>query len=160
MRSPRAVLIGLVAVVSLTAHACIGRMAVTREVSKFNLGVTEDKWGRELTFFVLHVIPVYPLAYLADLWIVNSLEFWTGQNPVSGEARLARAGQRRIEHGPDGSLAVTTLRTDGSLDLELYASDGSAHFVNLARASGGVVASDGNGKELGRMRADGSIVLR
>jgi hypothetical protein len=161
MRNRTIALIGSLAVVSVTASACIGRMAVTREVSKFNLSVTDEKWGRELTFFVLHVIPVYPLAYMADIWIVNSLEFWTGENPVSGEDRLARAGERRIERGADGSLAAATVREDGSLDLELYASDGSAHVVNLARARcGDVVASSPDGRELGRMHPDGSIVVR
>jgi hypothetical protein len=161
MRKRSVALIGLLAVVSITASACIGRMAVTREVSKFNLDVSKEKWGREFVFFVLHVIPVYPLAYMADIWIVNSLEFWTGENPVSGEDRLARAGERRIERAADGSLAIATVRENGSLDLEVYASDGSAHLVNLAHApSGDVVASSLDGRELGRMHPDGSIVVR
>jgi hypothetical protein len=57
-------------------------------VQKFNLELTTDQWGRELTFVGLYIIPVYPFCTFADLFVVNSIEFWSGENPVSGESPL------------------------------------------------------------------------
>jgi hypothetical protein len=136
---------------SLSSSACIGRFAVTGEVRKFNLEVTKDQWGREIVFLCLYIIPIYPLAGAVDLIIVNSIEFWSGENPVNGQPRLARSGDQRHATAPDGSEAISTLREDGSIDLELRAADGSVHFLNVVREEGGVVARDAQGRRLARV---------
>ena len=96
----------------------------------------------------LHIIPVYPLAGAVDLIIVNSLEFWSGTNPVSNKPRIARAGDQRHVVAEDGSQAISTLREDGSIDLEIRAADGSAHFVNVVCEDGRVVARDVEGRSI------------
>ena len=48
----------LMATLMMSNVACIGRMATSGRVMKFNLEVTEAKWGRELVFLCLYVIPV------------------------------------------------------------------------------------------------------
>ena len=145
----RAVFVSLlIAGLALSNTACIGRMATSGIVGKFNLSVTEDKWGRELTFLALYIIPVYPIAGAIDLIIVNSIEFWTGTNPISGEPRLARVGETKYVVAADGSEAFSTLREDGSIDLEIRAVDGSTHFVNVTRVDGHVVARDSEGREV------------
>ena len=152
-------LVGLMVLLSFSTSACIGRMAATREVSKANLRISSDKWPRELTFLLLHIVPVYQIAYIADVLVVNSIEFWTGENPISGEQRLARAGQSHTVRGPEGEFAVSTFRTDGSVDIEIYASDGSGSFVNLAPDANGVCARDAAGNVLGSVDWDGSLQL-
>jgi len=151
--------VSLVMALCFTNVACIGRMAVTREVSRFNLSVAEGRAGREITFFLLHVVPVYPLAYLLDIFIINSIEFWGGENPVSGETRLARVGESKTMDGPGGERVVSSVRDDGSLDVEMYAADGSAHFVNLVRRDDTLVARDGAGNVVGELDADGAMRL-
>ena len=137
---------------------CIGRMAVTKNVLDFNLAVTPNRYARELVFLVLYVVPVYPIASLVDLVLVNSIEFWTGTNPVSGERRLARAGDTRSATGPDGSRATSTLLPDGTIALDLVEADGTARRVYLAREADGVVARDAAGRAQARLRADGTPV--
>ena len=67
---------------------CMGGMAVSGMVSKFNLEVTDNKWGREAVFLGLYIIPVYEIAALVDLIVVNSIEFHTGTNPLSGKSAV------------------------------------------------------------------------
>lgn len=158
MKRRVALALSLLLLVTFSTTGCIGRMAVTAEVLRFNLDVTPGKWGREIVFLVLYIIPVYPLAGMVDLLIVNSLEFWQGTNPVSGETRLAWEPQRtHVVEGEDGSRAVSTLREDGSIDIEITESDGQTHSLNLNREEGGVVARDASGTPLGRMDASGAL---
>ena len=68
---------------------CLGRMVISSNVQEFNMNVVENKWGREIIFVGFYIIPVYPTCAFVDLFIVNALEFWQGENPLSGESALA-----------------------------------------------------------------------
>ena len=148
----------LVAAFSLSlTTACIGRMAVSSNVREFNLNVAENRWARAGVFVLLYVIPVYPIAGAIDLLIVNSIEFHTGTNPVNGEKRLAQAGETRRAVAPDGTVSVSTLREDGSIDFEITDPSGETHFVNLERRGDQVVASDRDGQELASAGPEGRL---
>ena len=157
----------LVAAFALSTSACIGRFATSGLVRKFNLTVVEDKWPHELVFVLLYVIPVYPLAGAVDLIIINSIEFWTGTNPIDGGPRTAgskvashRAGDQHHVVAADGSEAISTLREDGSIDFEIRAADGSAHFVNVVREPGQVVARDANGRRIALVDSETGEIQR
>lgn len=134
---------------------CLGRMAVSGVVRKFNLDVVESKWAREAVFLLLYVVPVYPIAGMIDLVIVNSLEFHTGTNPVNGEPRLARVGESHVEIAENGTRSVSTLREDGSIDFAITTPDGMEHFLNLEDRGEALVARDVAGRPLGYLTRDG-----
>ncbi len=75
----------LVLAASLLASStgCFGGFGLTRNVHKFNREVSPDKWVQELVFLGFVIIPVYGIATLADAIIFNSIEFWTGESPIS-----------------------------------------------------------------------------
>jgi hypothetical protein len=140
------------------ATGCIGRMALSGKVMKWNLEAAENKWGREVIFLCLYIIPVYPISGMIDLLIVNSIEFHTGTNPVSGEKRLARAGETRTVVAPDGTQSSSTLREDGSIDFEVTDPDGGVHSFNLQEHGDALVARDFQGHELARVRRGEEVV--
>ena len=147
------------ALVTTLGTGCIGRNAVGGKVMAFNLDVADGKWGREGVFLLLNIIPVYPIAGFVDLFVVNSIEFHSGTNPVNGQDRLARAGDSRTIDGPDGSRTVATLRADKSVDIQVFASDGAAHFLNIIQEDDELLARDAQGRELGRVSAERGLVL-
>ncbi|WP_367989819.1 DUF3332 domain-containing protein [Vibrio sp. NTOU-M3] len=63
---------------------CMGQMATTGMVSKFNLEIVDNRYAREGMFLLLS--PVYGIAGTADLFIFNAVEFWTGKNPITGKS--------------------------------------------------------------------------
>ena len=138
---------------------CIGRMAVAGKVMEWNLRVAQEKWPREIVFFLLYVVPVYPIAGAIDLIIVNSIEFWTGTNPVNGEARLARAGDRHEGTAEDGSRAVSVVQEDGSLDMTITGIDGRTQFVNLSREGTEIIVRDVEGNRVGHVNTNDQVVL-
>src|SRR5262249_16798942 len=46
-------------------------------------GAVNEKWMKEFVFFGMIIIPVYMLSALMDAFIFNSIQFWSGNNPVN-----------------------------------------------------------------------------
>ena len=85
---------------------------------------------------------------MIDLLVVNSIEFHSGTNPISGKARIARAGESRRIETADGAVSLSTLREDGSIDLVITEPGGSAHFLNLGERGDRVIARDAQGRQI------------
>ncbi len=141
------------------ATGCIGQMGLSGEVRRFNLEMTEDRWGREILFVILMVIPVYGIASLADIIVFNSIEFWSGKNPINGMPSVSPATVLR-QFEVDGTTILMTLREDQSIDVEAFTPDGERHFLNLLRTDSGVVARNHDGEILVRAPRDGSRLAR
>ena len=143
---------------AVSTTGCIGRMATSGKVMKFNLDVASGKWARELVFLCLYIIPVYPIAGLIDLLIINSIEFHTGKNPISGQERLAFNGQDNRVEGPDGSVATSNMREDGSIDIEVLTATGERHHVNVVPNGNHLVARDASLQPIATVDDDGQVV--
>ena len=69
--------------VPVSTAACFGSFPITRKVYRWNLGVHGDKWIRWLVFLVISIVPVYAGAAIFDMVFSNSVEFWTGKQPMA-----------------------------------------------------------------------------
>jgi hypothetical protein len=100
----RTTLTGFVLVCFLTVtSACYGPFNMTKNVYHWNSsikgsGEVSEKWMKEIVFFGMIIIPVYMLSALADAFIFNSMQFWTGDNPI------------KVTQGPDGHIQAVQLR--------------------------------------------------
>ena len=47
-----------------------------------------SKFVNALVFVGLHILPVYELSFVADILVINSIEFWSGDNPVTASTRV------------------------------------------------------------------------
>jgi hypothetical protein len=146
----RRFIVGLTGILFLAMGTvgCIGNFGLSGKVRKFNLEQTQDRWGREILFVVLYVIPVYPIAGLADIIVFNSIEFWSGKNPIDGSASVTSLAMSREIETEDGTRVIMALRSDDSIDVAVESVDGEQHFLNLTRAHGHVAARDADGTVL------------
>ena len=71
-----------VVIAATTLQGCYGKMALTRKVYKIN-GQVQDKFVRSLVTWVFVIVPVYAVSALADFILFNTIEFWSGKNPVT-----------------------------------------------------------------------------
>lgn len=144
----------LMAFLPLSTTGCFGSFQLTRKVYQFNREVSPDKWIRELVFLALAIFPVYGAATFLDAVIFNSVEFWTGNNPV-----LAKNGASRKITTADGTAVLTRLSED-RLDLKTQGVDGSSsHFV-LQREGDGFSARTPAGDLIARVaEVDGEPML-
>lgn len=67
---------------SLIFSSCIGSFNLTNKVKDWNEGLG-NKFVNELVFIGMHIIPVYELTILADIVVLNSIEFWTGSSALA-----------------------------------------------------------------------------
>lgn len=79
--------------IMVSQTGCFGEFSLTRKVYEFNQNVG-GKFVNELVFLAFCIIPVYEAATFVDAVILNSIEFWTGSNPLSmapGETEIQYA---------------------------------------------------------------------
>ena len=68
---------------AMGTSACFGSFNLTRKVWSFNKKVSDEKFVQELLFLGMNIVPVYSVAGFIDAVVANTVEFWTGKNPIS-----------------------------------------------------------------------------
>jgi hypothetical protein len=79
----------LASALAVLSTGCLGTGALGRKVKEFNLEVVENRYGREAVFLGLQIIWIYRICAVLDLFVFNSIEFWSGTNPINGKNALA-----------------------------------------------------------------------
>jgi len=120
-------LVGSMATMSV---GCFGSFELTKSVYKWNDSM-QGKWVKELVFLVLNIVPVYGVASTIDVLILNTVEFWSGKNPM-----------------------MSTITTDNGATVafnkekkETTITYGEKTFV-VSYENGKATVKDGNGKTL------------
>ncbi len=67
---------------------CYGQYALVHLLYKSN-GTIENKWARSGVNALLIIFPVYAIAGLGDVIIFNTIEFWSGKNPITNSPSVA-----------------------------------------------------------------------
>jgi len=141
MKSRLSILVISMLLILSMGTGCIGNFGLSGEVRKFNLELTQDRWGREIVFVVLYVIPVYPFAGFLDILVFNSIEFWSGKNPINGSASVTPIAMDEWTT-EDGTKVTMTGLPDNSIDVNVVRPNGDTSFFNLTRTDEGVTARD------------------
>ena len=69
-------------VIVLFFSSCIGSFKLTNAVYDWNSNVG-DKFVNEVVFLACVIVPVYEISMVADALILNTIEFWSGNNPMT-----------------------------------------------------------------------------
>ena len=70
----------------VTLFGCVGSNAVTGKLMEFNVKAVDNRYARGGLNMLL--APAYGLTVAADYLVFNSLEFWTGSNPLTGAPHI------------------------------------------------------------------------
>lgn len=116
---------------------CYGSYGLFNTVLKMNDSIG-NKFVKSLAHFVGWVIPVYGLAVFADFLIFNTIEFWTGANPVA-------SNDTYFEKDAEGNSVTAMKNTDGSLSVLLVDAQGNKADLVLQRDADIVRALDKQG---------------
>ena len=86
---------------------CWGSFNLTGRVHDWN-GSFKSKWVSWLVFLAFIILPVYGITLFVDALVINTIEFFSGRNPVNRRADLGR-GHHLVLRGEAGG---TTLRIE------------------------------------------------
>lgn len=98
---------------SLVTTSCIGSFSLTNKLLGWNKSIS-NKFVNELVFFAFWIVPVYEVSALADILVINSIEFWSGNNPVASGTKVIEGENGRYLVNCDGKGYTITSEADGS----------------------------------------------
>jgi hypothetical protein len=93
---------------SLLFSSCIGPFALSNKLLSWNQTVS-DKFVNAIIFAVLS--PVYVVTLIGDSLLFNTIEFWSGENPIE-------AGVVKKVQGDNGVYTVETLENGYKIEDE------------------------------------------
>lgn len=92
--------------------SCMGKFALTRNLYAWNDQVS-NKFVNEIVFVAFWILPVYEVCGLADLLVLNTIEFWSGDNPMTASTKTIDSDHGRYLVECDGKGYNVTLESTG-----------------------------------------------
>ena len=118
----RLIPVALIAAISIPVFtSCIGSFALTNKLLSWNKSIG-SKIVNELVFIGFWILPVYEVSALADILVINSIEFWSGSNPRASGKKVIDGQDGRYIVECDGKGYTITSENDGSevrLDFDM-----------------------------------------
>lgn len=131
---------------TVTMSSCIGSFNLFKSVLNWNKSLG-NKFVNELVFILIS--PAYAVCGVIDLFVLNTVEFWSGKNPIG------KVGNIENVWGQDGKMyAVKTLKNG----YEVKKPDGEVvMFVHNDKDNSWTMQVDGKTTELFRFNEDGTV---
>lgn len=98
---------------SILCTSCIGSFTLTNKLISWNKKI-DSKFVNELVFFAFWIVPVYEVSLLSDVLVLNSIEFWSGDNPVACGKKVIDGQDGRYIVECDGKGYTITSDNDGT----------------------------------------------
>ena len=117
---------------SMMMQSCIGSFALFNKVKNWNDHVG-DKFVNEIVFVAMWILPVYELCFAADLFILNSIEFWSGSNPAMAQAETQVIDGKDAQYlvaRNEGGYTITNMTTKQVTRFNYDAADHSWSLEN------------------------------
>jgi hypothetical protein len=110
----------LAAMLVACSAGCLGTNAITGKARELNLKSVENRWTREGVYLGMQALWVYRVCTVLDLFIFNSLEFWSGANPINGRAALADVPRAQVEQMGFTDIEDARVELVSANDAKLY----------------------------------------
>lgn len=137
---------------SVLFSSCIGSFGIWNQLKSWNENIG-NKFVNEIVFLAFHVIPVYEVAYLADVLVLNSIEFWSGSNPLSD------IGSSKTIQGTNGEYTITTNKNGYTITKAGEENTPLDLVYNYENNTWNAVA-EGESYELVAMNEDGTLTVK
>ncbi|MCL2182888.1 MAG: DUF3332 domain-containing protein [Chitinispirillia bacterium] len=128
--------IAAVSITGVISTGCYGKYALFNKIVKA-YGSLGNKWISSLVHLLTaHV--VLGFCVFADFLIFNTIEFWTGSNPLA-------MGDTYEETAEDGTRIAAQKNGDGTLSVNMYDPNGNTSSFKLARDGNMIRVFDNDG---------------
>ena len=122
----------------IVLSGCYGSNACFEKLHKWN-GTLGNKWLNSIVHFFLWIFGVYGICLgLIDGLVLNTVEFWTGSNPISADDSYYQKDEK-------GNSVAAVKNEDGSLSVQYTTAKGETTNLTLQRDENVVRALDAEG---------------
>ena len=66
---------------AMLTSSCVGSFSLFNRLANWNRQATNEKFLNELIFIIIS--PAYAICGMADALVLNTIEFWSGNNPMA-----------------------------------------------------------------------------
>ncbi|MDE6301502.1 MAG: DUF3332 domain-containing protein [Muribaculaceae bacterium] len=143
---------------SMTLSSCIGSFTLTNKLISWNKTVG-NKFVNELVFFAFWVLPVYEVSSLADLIVLNSIEFWSGVNPVASGTKVIEGNDGKYLVKSDKKGYTITSENDGTTVRLEYSAEKDGWQVTVPDGSTYTIFTFVDDTHIALPAADGSTSI-
>ena len=138
----------LIMAAALMTSSCVGSFQLTHRLAQWNKSATKEKFLNEIIFLLIS--PAYPVCAVADALVLNTMEFWSGTNPLADHI-----GTKRTVQGQDGRYYAITTKRYG---YEVKTPDGETiRFAYDKKTDSWTQEQHGKKTEIFRFNTDGTI---
>jgi hypothetical protein len=115
-----------IAMVVVTMSSCYGPFRLTKSLYDWNGRVSQNKFVNELVFLGLCILPAYEICTLGDALIFNSIEFWSGNNPIAmkdgemEEREVLHKGEKYQIITSKNRMTVALKATNEKVDFQYF----------------------------------------
>lgn len=135
---------------SVMFSSCVGSFSLFNKLATLNKSATNCKFLNELIFIVIS--PAYAVCGLADILVLNSIEFWSGSNPMT-----AKVGKSVKVKGEDGQIYAVKYLADG---YEVTPPSGDVYYLRHdEKTDTWSMEVDGQKTELFKYNNDGTVKM-
>jgi hypothetical protein len=132
---------------SLLSTSCIGSFSLFNKYEQWQCNMTSNKFVNGIVGLILQPI-VGSVCLVVDALVLNTIEFWSGNNPMA-------AGETRQVMGQDGRYYAVKTLIDG---YEITTPDGQmVKFVYDKQNDAWMQVQNGVTKEMFRFNEDGTV---
>jgi hypothetical protein len=123
----------IVVLAATMLSGCMGHNALSKKVGRWNLRVAESRWGREGIFVGLWITLVYPICFILDVLLFNSVEFWSGENSINGKSPVVDIPMEEVRkmgfYGVDRARVERLTENNANLYIDFTNGDSATFDV-------------------------------
>lgn len=118
MKKNSIMIVALLATSSLTQSCAVGSFSALNTVYRLNTNMTNNKYVNAIVSFVIYPFETY-VGGIIDLLILNTIEFWTGSNPLKPTQLVKNRQGHACTVAPtaNGGYIITNMATDQIVNL-------------------------------------------
>ncbi|WP_224488562.1 DUF3332 domain-containing protein [Robertkochia flava] len=111
---------------SIMFSSCLGSFSAFNGLKDWNMEISDSKFLNNLVFWALWLLPVYEIFLIGDVIIFNTLEFWTGNNPVA-----MKEGEKEVQVVENDGNTIKMTATMNRMQIEVIQGPKKGEKVDL-----------------------------
>lgn len=112
--------------IAVLCTSCLGSFRAFNGLKDWNHQVSSNKFVNNLVFWVLWIVPVYGIFMLGDLIIFNTIEFWSGSNPIA-----MKPGEKETQIVVDNGNTFKMVATQNRMEIAIVDGPRKGERVDL-----------------------------